>query len=180
METTFIYALNDPRTGLMRYIGKADNPQTRFYKHIFTLGTKDHRGTWLRSLLREGLKPELQILLEIPQEAWKRIERQFIKTYRSLGFDLVNGTEGGEGLVGYKASLETREKMRISHFGKKMSVKTLAKRSAAQRGLKRSVEFCEKMSALMRGNKSRLGKSHSNKTREKMRLAWIRRKKCSS
>ena len=46
---TFIYGLTDPRTGEVRYVGKADHPERRVGEH---LKAKDpcHRVHWLQEL----------------------------------------------------------------------------------------------------------------------------------
>lgn len=148
----------------MRYIGKADNPTQRFYDHLATAGHKTHRGHWISSILSQGLVPEMQILFEIPQEGWQRIEKQFIRIYRQLGVSLVNGTDGGDGLSNPSeetrakmsaaqkkriCSPETREKIRMAGI----SPETRAKISAAHKGRKRSPETCAKIRAAKMGTK---------------------------
>ena len=50
---TFIYALCDPRTGRVRYVGKADRPHARLREHLALSGRKrpaeiaaKQRATW--------------------------------------------------------------------------------------------------------------------------------------
>jgi len=108
MNTVFIYALNDPETGKTRYIGKSKNPQKRFWDHLSDQ-EQNHRTNWIKSLCAHGLKPVLQIWDEVPEEYWQRWERGYIQSFREAGFDLVNGTDGGDSgpsLKGIKLSPE--------------------------------------------------------------------------
>lgn len=53
-KTTFIYALSDPVTHLIRYVGKANNPQQRLYMHLREKsGT--HKDRWLKKLQSQGV-----------------------------------------------------------------------------------------------------------------------------
>jgi len=115
--SVFIYSLHDPETGHLRYVGKANNPIKRLRNHLSRRGLKkSHRDSWIQNLKSRGLKPIQFIVAEVPEVGWQFQEQKFIRGARDLGFDLVNETEGGEGLV--NPSSATREKMRASHIGK--------------------------------------------------------------
>ena len=65
---TFIYALIDPITTHIKYIGKSNNPKNRFLRHINdTHKNRSHKNSWLKYLLSMNLLPELFILDEIPK-----------------------------------------------------------------------------------------------------------------
>lgn len=178
METTFIYALNDPETGECRYVGKADDPHDRLFGsngHLYECKTETHhRANWINSLLARGLRPLLEILQEVPKNAWPLWERVWIKTSRAIGMNLTNGTEGGEGgptMLGKKFSSEHRAKLSASQKGKtrkKLTPEHRAKLSARKRGKKRK-EFTLAARAAMRI--AQLGKKHSLETRAKMSAA---------
>lgn len=191
MDTTFIYALNDPETGECRYVGKADDPHDRLFgknghlKKCHTL--KHHCANWIRSLVARGLVPHLEILQEVPVANWPLWERVWIKASRKIGMDLTNVTEGGEGLgsgkehpcfgkrphnFGKKASPEVcarlsgaRKGKAPPNKGKKASPELCAKLSAAHLGKKLSPEHCAKLSA------SRLGRRLSPEHRAKLSVA---------
>lgn len=100
----YIYALADPRTENVRYVGKARNPQVRLSNHLARAnGTQSrHVSRWLKSLKDLGLRPILIILEEIPDDQdWQARERYWIAFYReaakSQGTDLTNYTDGGDG-----------------------------------------------------------------------------------
>ena len=97
---TFIYALVDPRDLLIKYIGKADDPYDRLYKHMtpFALKTKTRKNSWLKSLKDKKLKPIVEIIDTIDNTEWGFWERHYISLYKSWGFNLTNDPhcEGGE------------------------------------------------------------------------------------
>jgi hypothetical protein len=74
---TFIYALCDPRTLEVRYVGKADNPYKRYCRHLIDK-ENTHKVTWIQSLLKEGLLPIRQILEECDMSVWADRERNWI------------------------------------------------------------------------------------------------------
>lgn len=98
MKRTYIYILIDPRTNMIRYVGKADNCDNRFRKHIYEANTKNnHKANWIKSLLKENLTPILEIIDEVDNCEWEFWECHYISLYKSWGFVLVNQTNGGEG-----------------------------------------------------------------------------------
>lgn len=111
----YIYALIDPRTDEVRYIGKALRPTERFSGHIRDC-RKHPRTQWIQGLRRNGLVPKLSIL-EGPCEDWSTAEKKWIAHYLSQGARLTNLTDGGEGVgtygwwLGKKMSAEARKKM---------------------------------------------------------------------
>lgn len=97
METTFIYVLKDPTTQEIRYVGKSNDPKRRLSKHLNNkkdLGT--HKRNWLNTLTE---KPILEVIKEFPKDEWQKHEKYYIEYYLSLGCDLVNWGDGGEGLT---------------------------------------------------------------------------------
>lgn len=124
-KITFIYALLEPDTNDVRYIGKSDNPKRRFQNHL-TDKRKNHRTSWIKSLKNKGQEPLLIILEEVAFEIWQIRERHWISFYREKGADLVNMTDGGEG--GYlgeeataRASLKKRGKKHTDEHKRKIS-----------------------------------------------------------
>ena len=109
MNITFIYALVDPRTLKIRYVGKADNPYQRYCRHLIDK-YPCHRVDWIRSLLKIGLLPIQQILEECDKSEWEQKERYWIAFERKQGYDLTNGTDGGDGYRGGKHTEESKRK----------------------------------------------------------------------
>lgn len=97
----YIYALHCPIANTVRYIGKTNNPESRLLAHIAAAkrATKDHHtAKWLRKLLRNGLRPTMEILETLQgDEPWEDYERFYIEHGEYFGWKLTNTTPGGEG-----------------------------------------------------------------------------------
>lgn len=104
---TKIYALKDPISNEIRYVGKTVGPldkRLREHLHVAKRG-RTHRDNWIKSLLT---KPIIVLLEECEDFEWERREEYWIGQYRTR---LTNHTEGGEGASGYRHSQESRELM---------------------------------------------------------------------
>lgn len=177
----FIYALSDPRSGAIRYVGKTDNLKRRLKSHMNNAGST-HVARWIQSLKKAGVSPVMKVLETIydPEELyWQQCERLWIKVLSENGCNLTNLDSGGNS--GKKASAETRSKQsaaakqrvvsletrqKLSVLGRNMSAETRAKISASlrvrpqsirdaaalkMRGKKRSAETLARMSAAKSG-----------------------------
>jgi hypothetical protein len=115
-----IYGLLDPRTDELRYVGKSASGMVRPKAHCFPSQLRHHnrRVAWIKSLLAADVKPEIAVLEEVENaESLPELEKLAIQHYRSMGFDLVNGTDGGEGTLGRKLSAEARAKISAARKG---------------------------------------------------------------
>ena len=98
MKYTYIYILIDPRTNQVRYVGKADDCDKRLDKHMYEGKNKNnHKANWIKGLIKENLKPILEMIDKVPYEEWQFWERHYISLYKSWGFKLTNNTMGGDG-----------------------------------------------------------------------------------
>lgn len=175
-----LYALRDPRTQEIRYIGKSiKTADERFRHHLkkSTLSRKNHRTTWILSLLKLGLKPIMQVLRDDIQieEHLNAEEISTIAFCREAGFDLVNGTDGGEGGLGYKHTEATKEKLRIlgaKSLGRRLSEESKQKIRLSAIGNQRfkgkihSLKTKFSISQKMLGNKRFQGKRHTEATKK--------------
>lgn len=165
MKIAFIYGLRCPLTGLIRYIGKCDSPKERLPAHLRDR-EKNHRTNWITSLKSQGLKPALEVIAEVEHDNWQFWERSYIRLYRCLGFDLVNGTAGGDGFETGKKGKQNQ------NFGIKRSLAFRAHASASLKGIKRSPEFCAGISARFKGNLYNLGVARKDNTSGFVGIAW--------
>lgn len=136
-DTVQIYALVDPRTLKIRYVGKAIDPQQRCRDHMKESELKGscRRVTWLRKLKKMGLAPTVSILETVENSKWQEPERKWIAHFRKNGADLVNTLDGGEGIHrGFKPSPEAGKKIGDKLRGRKRSPEFIAKMSASKRG----------------------------------------------
>jgi hypothetical protein len=114
MNKLLIYGLRDPRTGEIRYVGRTTRGIRRITEHLMPSNLRQvtPKTTWLRSLVAAGLKPETVILMHcLNAAALHEAEAWWCAIGRAaLGERFTNATDGGEGVVGYKHSEETRKR----------------------------------------------------------------------
>lgn len=97
----FIYVLKNPITGEIKYVGKTNNPKRRLYSHIEEskrkTGLKNRRViNWINSLLKDKLKPKMEIVEICNNNNWEEKEIYWINYYRNIGIDLCNIENGGK------------------------------------------------------------------------------------
>lgn len=198
IRETFIYALIHPNTAEVRYIGKTIvDLEKRLGQHISAArcveGEKynTYKSTWIRSLLKSDMKPALRILeIVASDQDWQEREQWWIRFGRAMDWHLTNGTDGGDGTVGYiftsehraKISIaltgrkrkpfseEHRAKMSAANVGRVVSEGTRAKMSAAKMGHIVSEETRAKISAAVRGERRPQAKLTEDDVREIRRI----------
>lgn len=122
-----IYGLFDPRRddriSDIRYIGQTKVRQNvRLNHHVSEAKRRNrHVDKWIRSLLRDGIRPIMMVIEEVDTDTRFALEKTWIAEGRRLGWHLTNLTDGGEGTDGFVPSAETREKQRIAKLGKKQT-----------------------------------------------------------
>ena len=77
-------------------------------------------------MLRKNLLPTITLIEEVEGNGYSE-EIRWIKYFRDRGIKLVNSTDGGDGLIGWRASEETKAKHRAfrhSELSKQKSSRT--------------------------------------------------------
>lgn len=99
--TVYIYGLFCPLTDDLRYIGKSVDPDERLRRHLDAARKpKNYNQRWIASLVRQGLRPAMSVLLEVAQdEDWAEVERAMIAEAKACGLRLTNTAIGGEGIL---------------------------------------------------------------------------------
>lgn len=131
LPTTWtVYVLKNPRTNAVRYVGFTSQKLSRRLLDHVSDATRSgnhcrtHKDNWLLSLLSIGLCPVIEVLEAGSGDGWKEAERRWIAHYRSMGARLVNGTDGGDGVIGYWTP-----EMRRDHAKKREAAMTPEQRS---------------------------------------------------
>jgi hypothetical protein len=189
-KQVYIYGLYDPITRELRYIGKTNDLGRRLWYHLRDArgGQKTYKGAWIRKLLREGSKPIISAIQETTEEEWSEDERKCIAQALYEGANLTNLTKGGEGIVNYSHSQETREKIRKYNLengkippswkGRKQSPEHIRKRVEARKKkgnyghseeAKKNISEGRKGRGL--GNTNTLGLKQSEETKRKRSLS---------
>lgn len=190
-NTTFIYALCDPDSGRVRYVGKSNDPESRLKSHKNEVGA-NRKCRWIQSLLSSGKSPVLTVIAEVPRDSWQEHERRWIAYYRGIYSDLTNHCDGGYGrsgltdeekiaisemakkrwaTPGYREKIFTEERRRnlsIALTGKKKTAEHVSKLPQNQKGYRHSKEFCEKVSRGLTGRKYKRVAPVSPETRKKL------------
>jgi hypothetical protein len=89
-DSRAIYALCDPLTNEVKYIGQADDPAARLSGHLQDLGEQSPKGEWLRELHSRGLRPVQKVLERVSRADSGAAEVWWIAYYLSLGAALTN------------------------------------------------------------------------------------------
>lgn len=159
--TVTVYSLSSSKDGVIRYIGQTTGRlDKRLIHHHYDskrLSTI-HKSNWIRSVVDSCYEV---VISPIETNAeWGAAEIKWIKFYRDKGVDLVNTTDGGEGVIGYvrDAAWRLRRSELIKgrpsgNSGKKLSEEQRRKISEAQRGRVITPEQRAKISASLKGRK---------------------------
>jgi hypothetical protein len=91
VNLSWIYVLIDPRTGDIRYVGRTVRPKRRLSQHL-AMRDRDQapRAVWIRSLVRQGYLPLLEVVQAVPVDFCAEAEAYWIDHFRSLGCALLN------------------------------------------------------------------------------------------
>jgi len=108
MGVVYIYGLQDPRDGVIHYIGQTSDLQGRFKAHL-QREQNAQKGAWLADLQANGLVPEMVVLEQSTPENWPAAERTWIERGRELGWPLTNVMKGGEGSGAHFSQTEPLE-----------------------------------------------------------------------
>jgi hypothetical protein len=110
---TFIYVLKDPDTQEIRYVGKTIKPlKYRLTGHIYSCKKeKNHRTNWIKSIIKKGKKPIIEMIDFCPWNKSQELESYWIIKLKNEGCNLINATNGGEGQLGLKLSKTRKDNL---------------------------------------------------------------------
>lgn len=111
-----VYALADPQTLEIRYVGKTVRTPARrlqIHRNVAARQTIPHVCAWIRGL---GISPVMLILERDPPDL-EQAEIRWIAELREAGFNLCNMTDGGDGRKNYVPTEETKARISASSKG---------------------------------------------------------------
>jgi len=89
----YIYALLDPITSEVRYVGQTKNPRKRLLSHISLARTgreRNHKACWIKGLLSKELEPIQKLLETCEIEIGHNQEDFWIKYYQDKNHRILN------------------------------------------------------------------------------------------
>lgn len=130
----YFYSLNCPKTNKIRYIGRTINPLLkRLRQHICESKTspkKNYKTNWINSLLKENLKPNIELLFSYKDTSAIKInnkiilknsgiiEKQLILSYINAGENLTNISLVEQSYYTYSFGENFKKKVSISQTKK--------------------------------------------------------------
>lgn len=96
MNNRIIYALIDPRNGLVFYVGQTKNLERRMKFHYADGGIKrkspirDAKYIYWHALEKAGFKPKVELLEEVSMDESRQIEWEWAFTLKLLGHPITN------------------------------------------------------------------------------------------
>ena len=89
----YIYLLSDPRTDIVYYVGRTENPRRRLASHIhdakFGVGFSA-RKAWVLSLLNDGVQPIMTVVAQVTPAVAGDIELNWIEVLHRNCCPLTN------------------------------------------------------------------------------------------
>jgi hypothetical protein len=124
VDRNFVYALIDPRTGEPRYVGQTSKGMMRPQSHKIPSVLRKrpaHFRNWVNEMRRNGVTYSITVLERFPSsEPSDEAEIRWIRILRSQGYRLINYTDGGGGIRGWKHSVKTKQQFSKTRKGKKL------------------------------------------------------------
>lgn len=136
------------------YIGQGTIARKRAYSN------ENRNAHWHNTVKKHGLKVEIVAEWKTHDEVIEH-EKFLIACFRDMGHQLVNMTDGGEGMTGWVPSAETKKKISLSQKGRtKETHSGVAKSADSQRGrTKESHKYLEERSQARKGTSKETSQS---------------------
>ena len=185
VSKSYIYVIENIVNG-HAYVGKANDVMRRWKKHIVSSLQEKSELPLHRAIRKYGLESfVVHVAEEHESEKYvlEILESDWISYLSGMGISLYNLTLGGDGLLGFKHSIETIERMKEKHKGKIISEETKLKISEKLIGQIVSEEVRLKISMANKGKKkpirSEAHKAALSRAASKKKYSEERRKKLS-
>lgn len=120
--TTFIYTIKDPIFNLVRYVGQTTQGHERFKQHLRLYNRKLPISKFIKKYVDLGKTPIFEVVEICSVENLNEREQFWIRHYKELVFNLLNLTDGGYGIQGYKHTELAKQKISEAGKGNKYKV----------------------------------------------------------
>ncbi len=170
MKEYLIYLITNKINGKV-YVGKTDNPTKRWRDHVERAycGRPRERFYVHHAIAKYGVENFTFEIIEKHETAEEMREAEifFIAYLKSLGAQLYNQTDGGEGCNGRVVSQVTRDKISKSHMGINHTEETKLKISIENKQRFLDPEYRER-------NKKQLQENAKNRSGEKSNFSKLK------
>lgn len=173
MEECIVYQHRRLDTNEIFYIGIGKSEKRAYSK-------SNRNEIWYRIVNKHGYSIEI-IYKNITWENASKIERQLVKQYGRINLNngtLCNMTDGGDGILNYQHTNETKELLRKLKTGRKLTQKHIQILKESNTGRKHTHEELYKMSVSQLGEKNHMwgknGTAVSNSKLSSDIVIWIR------
>jgi len=164
-----VYGLYHPQTGELRYVGQTwVSLSRRLTGHMYVAKHSEHHRrhvvAWIRSLLKDGLRPKIIELGRASNpEDLDLLEVKCISEARSQGCRLTNHADGGKGNHGRKLLPSHRAKLHNPEVWARMAA-TRKGQPSPMKGRHHTAKTKTKISAAKSGKLGKLRKDVSTET----------------
>lgn len=124
MRMYYTYLNSRASDGKVFYIGKGKD------RRAWAMNKRSKQ--WSRVVAKHGLLINIAARWETEEEAFSH-ERLLIQTFRDMGLELANHTDGGDGTSGWRHAPETIAKIKASNKGKRRSPESVANAKATRK-----------------------------------------------
>ena len=134
----YVYALRDPDTGNVRYVGKTIDPRDRYQSYMSPSVQENENHLpvirWVKKLREREHYPVMYLIECVAEAVWEERERHWISFYRAKGLDLLNIQAGGGGQSGFIRPQEVKDKISATLQGHPVAPETRQQLSEALTG----------------------------------------------
>ncbi len=173
----YVYQLRLEDSESPFYVGKGTGKRAFQHLKAHSLKKQSHKNNVINKATREGVNVLVEILFDgLTEEQAHAKEVELIAFYgrRINGGCLTNATDGGEGVSGFRHSIETKQRISSSKTGRRNSKSHNEKISASKVGFKMPRYAIEKSAT------AHVGKKHSEESIKKMSSAKMGKRLNSS
>jgi hypothetical protein len=118
-----VYALGDPRTQQIRYIGIARDVYKRYAQHLNHPHTNDRKNAWMAEIKQAGIVPALTILESNVEEAIiHERERHWIHHYLTLNAPLTNIMHGTQPSYDGQRAMQNKQEYTLQELFERLPI----------------------------------------------------------